>query len=165
MKKVVALILAVVMVLGCVTTAFASALFPSPTGKSSRSGGGSGSSSTSSSAPVYASTTVAKDGVHGEWAQAADGTWSCTVDGKKLTGWQLVYNPLTKTSEWYYFSTMGQMLVGWQWILDSDGVTRCYYLTPAGASLGACALNGRTKDGYSVDKNGAWTQGGKPVTK
>lgn len=152
MKKVVALVLAVVMVLGCSTVSFAAW---SPT----RTSGGS------SSAPVYASTAVAKDGVHGEWAKAADGTWSCTVDGKKLTGWQLVYNPLTKTSEWYYFSTMGQMLVGWQWILCSDGLSRCFYLTPAGASLGACALNGRTKDGYTVDKDGAWTQGGKPVTK
>ena len=156
MKKVVALVLAVVMVLGCTTVAFAA-------GSGGRSsGGGSGSSSTSH---VYATTTVAKEGVHGEWAKAADGTWSCTVNGKKLTGWQLVYNAGAKAFEWYYFNAAGKMLTGWQWILDADGVTRCYYLSPSGTSEGACALNGRTKDGYYVDRNGAWTLNGAVKTK
>ena len=161
MKKVVALVLAVVMVLGCSTIAFANNSY---TPRRS-SGGGSGSSSTSSSAPAYASTAVAKEGVRGAWAKAADGTWSCTVNGKKLTGWQVVYNAGTKAFEWYYFNAAGTMLTGWQWILDADGVTRCYYLAPSGTSEGACALNGRTMDGYTVDKNGAWTVNGKVQTK
>lgn len=152
MKKVIALVLAVVMVLGCSSVAFAGA-------SSSRSSGGG-----SSSIP-YATTAVAKEGVHGEWAKAADGTWSCTVNGKKLTGWQLVYNSGAKAYEWYYFNAEGNMLTGWQWILDADGVTRCYYLAPTGTSAGACALNGRTMDGYTVDKNGAWTKNGVVQTK
>ena len=153
MKKVVALVLAVVMVLGCSTVAFAA-------GSSGRSSGGGSSSSVS-----YASTAVAKEGVRGAWAKAADGTWSCTVNGKKLTGWQVVYNAGAKAFEWYYFNAAGKMLTGWQWILDADGVTRCYYLAPAGTSEGACALGGHTKDGYTVDKNGAWTVNGVVQTK
>lgn len=58
------------------------------------------------------------------------------------------------------------MLTGWNWIKDADGVTRCYLLNPVSdGSRGACYMNGRTSDGWTVNASGAWTVNGVVQTK
>ena len=152
MKKVLALVLAAVMIVGCAVTVFA---YGSPTGRSSGSSG---------SSVRYATTTVSASGVSGTWNyNAATNQWSFADTTKvyKAT-WALVQNPYANgASQWYYFDINGNMATGWVWIKGPDGITRCYYLNPASnGSLGACFLNGKTADGYTVDATGAWTVNG-----
>ena len=63
------------------------------------------------------------------------------------------------TADWFYFGSNGIMLTGWQWIKDSDGISRCYYLYPfkdSTGTRGACQIGpGITPDGFTVNKNGA----------
>jgi hypothetical protein len=45
----------------------------------------------------------------------------------------------------------------WQWIDgNGDNVSECYYFD----SLGYCLIDGKTPDGFEVDKNGAWIKDG-----
>ena len=75
--------------------------------------------------------------------------------GKLCSGWQK-----TPDGSWYFFNTahdgrFGQMLSGWQWI---EGY--CYYFHPAGEKSGALQLSGKTEDGYELDGQGRWAEGG-----
>lgn len=154
MKRVLAMVLAVVMVIGCASMTFAAG------SKTSTSGG---------SSVKKATTTVATTGVAGTWNyNAATNKWSF-ADAAKVykSSWVLAQNPYaSNTSQWFYFDEFGNMVTGWVWIKGTDGITRCYYLNPASnGSLGACYLNGTTPDGYTVDASGAWTMNGVVQTK
>ena len=75
--------------------------------------------------------------------------------GKLCSGWQK-----TPDGSWYFLNTahdgrFGQMLSGWQWI---EGY--CYYFHPAGEKSGALQLSGKTEDGYELDGQGRWAEGG-----
>ena len=100
-----------------------------------------------------------------EWRyNPATGVWQC---GNYKDQWALVLNPYCgNASQWFYFDKEGNMLTGWQWITDYDGVTRCYYLNPVhDVQYGALYFDGRTPDGYLVNSDGAWVDGGKVVVK
>lgn len=129
----------------------------------SRKGSGSGTVSAVTDAADRAGV------VSGTWVPAADGTWEFYTDGKKtVSAWVKAVNPYAAggpRAQWFRFDADGSMLTGWQWITDTDGVTRCYFLNPVSdGSLGACYLNGRTPDGWTVDANGAWTVNGAVQT-
>lgn len=50
----------------------------------------------------------------------------------------------------------------WKWIdSNGDGKAECYYVQDDGSYF----KNGITPDGYTVDANGAWVQGGQIVTQ
>lgn len=148
MKKVIALVLALVMVVGCVSLSFAG----------SRSSG---------SSVITASTFASGNGVEGTWTKDAAGKWSFN-DGTKTykSTWALIKNPAAKgASQWFYFDQNGYLATGWVWIKGADGVTRCYYLCPSGDFMGACYMNGKTPDGYFVNANGEWIVNGVVQTK
>lgn len=169
MKKTIALVLALVMVLTCAVAVGAAG--------SKSSSGGSGGSVQSVSGYTGAATkggtatttaTGASAAAAGDWSQNADGTWKFTQGGKAVAAtWALVQNPYAgNAGQWFYFDANGNMLTGWVWIKGADGVTRCYYLNPtSNGSKGACYLNGTTPDGYTVDASGAWTVNGVVQTK
>lgn len=161
MKKAIAFILAVVMVLGCTTVAAAYGSYdPSPRIVSY--------SSSSASMKTASVNVSAANAVQGLWAyDVATDTWTCkTADGKQMAaGWYLVA-VADGTAQWFCFDANGRMLTGWNWIKDADGVTRCYYLNPVSdGSRGACYMNGRTSDGWTVNASGAWTVNGVVQTK
>lgn len=163
MKKVLALVLAAVMVIGCsmVAAAYNSdpSYNPSPRVVSY---------STSSSSKAATVDVISANAVQGTWAyDAATDTWTCkSADGKQMaSGWYLVATTEGK-AQWFFFDANGKMLTGWNWIKDADGVTRCYYLNPvSNGSRGACCLNGKTSDGWMVNASGAWTVNGVVQTK
>ena len=157
MKKIVALVLAVVMVFSLSLIAMAG----------SKSSGG-GSTVHTATASVTVSGAAAANAVAGDWTKNADGTWKFAQGGKAVANtWVLAKNPYAGgAAQWFFFDANGNMVTGWVWIKGADGIARCYYLNPAGdASNGACYLNGTTPDGYTVDANGAWTVGGVVQTK
>ena len=169
MKKTIALILAVVMVLGCAMAAVAASSKSTPHSYSG-SGGGGGVVSTipSTTATVSVTGTAAAQAAAGDWTQNADGTWKFSQAGKAVANtWALVKNPYAgDAAQWFFFDANGNMLTGWVWIKGADGVTRCYYLNPtSNGSKGACFLNGKTPDGYTVDASGAWIVNGVVQTK
>lgn len=156
MKKIMALVLAAVMVLCCAFTAMAAS------SKSSKN------SSTTKAAAVSVTGAAAANAASGDWAKNTNGTWKLTVAGKPVANtWILAKNPYAGgAAQWYFFDAEGNMVTGWVWIKGADGITRCYYLNPAGdSSNGACYMNGTTPDGYTVDATGAWTVDGKVQTK
>lgn len=75
------------------------------------------------------------------------------VEGRLYSGWKQMSD-----GTWRFFHTaqdgnFGKMESGWQWI---DGY--CYYFEPAvGEDQGKLYTNGKTPDGYWVDKDGRWT--------
>lgn len=111
---------------------------------------------------TQASTKVSDSSgaVSGVWVyEPASGRWTFAYNGIiPKACWLKVFNPYAgNVAQWFYFDPTGFMCTGWTWIKDSDGVTRCYYLNPThDNSFGACYLNGKTPDGWMVDKNGAW---------
>ena len=73
------------------------------------------------------------------------GTWK--QDAK---GWQWDYGNGTKSVN------------KWEWCDgNGDGIAECYYFDKDGY----CLLDCTTPDGYTVNKDGAWVDGGKVVTK
>lgn len=85
-------------------------------------------------------------------------------DGYMKTGWQLL------NGKWFFFNVSGNTvapegaaLKGWQWI---DG--KCYYFEMTGTEtrpVSSMYENEKTPDGYDVNKDGAWTVNGNPVTE
>lgn len=57
----------------------------------------------------------------------------------------------------YYLNADARMAVGWNWIKDPDGFSRCYYFSsdPTG-DLGRLYTNSVTPDGFTVNGDGAW---------
>lgn len=94
--------------------------------------------------------------MHTGWYQEPEGGWyylhnqSDGSQGHMYTGWHEI------GGRWYYFGSDGRMDVGWNWI---NG--KCYYLdNPDGHMFS----DTETPDGYTVDKNGAWTVEGTVQT-
>ena len=114
-----------------------------------------------------------KTAVKGMWTYHPESnTWTFNAAGQAYREcWGYIENPYAQKdqqpADWFYFNSEGIMLTGWQWIKDSDGVTRCYYLNPVSDhTLGACFLGpGTTPDGYTVDVNGAWVVNGIVQTR
>ncbi len=100
--------------------------------------------------------------VRSSWYQV-DGQWYWfDKNGVMKTGWHL-----DPDGRWYFLNpisdgTKGRMVTGWQWI---DGC--CYYLSEETTSKypqGAMYAGERTRDGYLVNKSGAWVkEDGSPV--
>lgn len=163
MKKVLAVVLAAAMVFGCSVVATANPSDPYNPDPRIVYYSSSGTSVKAATVSVSAANAV-----QGTWAyDAATDTWTCkTADGKQMAaGWYLVATPDGK-AQWFCFDANGKMLTGWVWVKDADGVTRCYYLNPVSdGSRGACYMNGRTTDGWTVNASGAWTVNGVVQTK
>ena len=167
MKKILAFVLAAVMVLGCSAVVAAN---------SSINAWSSVNASEkvyvySSAKPAEKSATLstsAANAVQGNWAyDAATDVWTCkTADGKQMAaGWYLIATPDGK-AQWYFFDPSGKMLTGWNWIKGSDGITRCYLLNPVSNGYrGACYMNGKTSDGWFVNASGAWVVNNEEQTK
>ena len=148
MKRIVALVLAFVMVLGMSTVAYAYG------GSGKRSGGSPVATST---VTATVKSTPNKNAVSGTWTQTATG-WKFNGGGKTFVNtWGFVNNPYTNTADqggWYFFDPNGVMLTGWQFI---NG--KWYYLNAtSNGDLGKCYINTITPDGYKVDETGAWIQ-------
>ena len=167
MRRFLAVILAAVMVLGCAVVTAAAG--------SKGGGGGSGGGGGGIVRPTgggAASTIVSSSAnpvTQGEWLYNVNNdTWSYVINGSKYAGtWAFIENPYyNNAAQWFFFDANGIMLTGWVWIKGADGVTRCYYLNPvANGTRGACYMNGKTPDGYSVDATGAWAVNGVVQTK
>lgn len=63
---------------------------------------------------------------------------------------------------WYDYGNGSYPIKKWEWIdSNNDNIAECYYFD----DNGYCIINNRTKDGYQVNKNGAWVENGKVQTK
>ncbi len=157
MRKLVAVILAIIMVVGIGSVTFGAGSY--------KPYYGGGSVVTTRTSRGTATTTVASTGVSGNWTAAENDWYFENYKGQ----WGLIQNPYAAggtKSQWFFFDANGKMLTGWVWIKGADGITRCYYLNPNhDGSFGACYLNGTTPDGYTVDASGAWTVNGVVQTK
>ncbi len=129
-------------------------------------GGGlrAGASGSTGDSPAAAS----ENALTGVWQQAEDGRWFFTSQGQTFAGrWAYLFNSFADMAkgqssvDWFYFNADGSMATGWQWIAGADGMERCYYFNeqPDG-TLGAMLHGVMTPDGWQVDENGAWTDGG-----
>ena len=143
MKRVIALILALVMVFGMSTVSFAKVASP----QKRRSSGGS------STAVVAVAN---KNADTGTWTKT-DAGWTFSGAKNYKNAWGFINNPYTKSADqggWYFFDANGVMLTGWQFI---NG--KWYYLNAtSNGDLGKCYINTITPDGYKVDETGAWIQ-------
>ena len=158
MKKLLVLVLAAAMMLGCSAVSYAV-----------------GSPETphvyySSASSVKAAYVDVTDGnaVHGTWSyDAAADTWTCKRnDGTQMAGGWFLVRSADGKAQWYLFDEAGKMLTGWVWTKSANGTVRCYYLNPVSNGFrGACYLNGKTPDGWMVDASGAWTVNGVVQTK
>lgn len=98
--------------------------------------------------------------------QPKDSWFHFDANGVMQTGW-------FKDSDgrWYFFnpvsdSTLGRMMIGWNWIKGNDGKLRCYYFEEiSNGHRGAMYSGTTTPDGYTVDADGAWTVNGIVVTR
>ncbi len=158
MKKLLVLVLAAAMMLGCSASAFANASPVTP------------HVYYSSASSVKAAYVDVTDGnaVHGNWSyDAAADTWTCKRnDGTQMAGGWFLVRSADGKAQWYLFDEAGKMLTGWVWTKSANGTVRCYYLNPVSNGFrGACYLNGKTPDGWMVDASGAWTVNGVVQTK
>lgn len=87
------------------------------------------------------------------------------VSGVMQTGW------LTDTDGNRYYlnpvsdNTKGRMVTGWVWIPDAAGVSKCYYFNPVSDGFRGKLLTNTVIDGYTVNKDGAWTVNGVVQTR
>ncbi len=125
-------------------------------------------------APKFTTGTWGSPVSGGTWSfNPVTGTWSYATSQVFRSTWGYIVNPFTALpnhkADWYYFDQFGNMLTGWQWITDSDGITRRYYLYPANTGFGltgACQIGGITPDGCTLDfATGAWTVNGVIQTR
>lgn len=158
MKRLLVLVLAAAMVLGCSAVSYAGA---SPETQRVFH--------TAKPAVKAAYVDVsAGNAIHGTWSyDKATDTWTCKrTDGSQMaSGWYLVLSANGK-AQWYLFDGAGKMLTGWVWVKGTDGISRCYYLNPvSNGTRGACYLDGKTPDGWMVNASGAWAVNGVVQTK
>jgi len=167
MKKILAVLLAAMMVLGAAMTVCAADSKTSPSGgdysspMKGRTDGGSVSFGSGSGSGVI--TT----GTDGNWIMNSITDWNYRLnDGSLLRNrWAYVYNPYANSTDWFYFDANGTMLYGWQWIKDADGVTRLYHLyTVHDGNFGKCQLGG-TVEGQTLNASGAVTVNGVVQTR
>ena len=101
--------------------------------------------------------------VAGRWLFDNGNWYLIGQDGYMKTGWQL------DNGKWYFLNTSttngvpeGSALKGWQWI---DG--KCYYFEQVGTvtrAAGSMYANEMTPDGFTVNKDGQWTENGSIVS-
>lgn len=96
--------------------------------------------------------------VFGAWT--ADGGYE--VNGVRIRSqWVKIFIKEINAAVWFYFDENGNKLTGWQRLRGENGKERWYYLSEKpGNLLGACYINSKTPDGYNVNSDGAWAQGG-----
>ena len=85
--------------------------------------------------------------------------------------WAAVVNPYASTAagqsafDWFRFDEAGQMMTGWVWIPDANGVKRCYYFNPVSDGYRGKLLKNTVIEGSSVNADGAWIVNGVVQTK
>lgn len=98
---------------------------------------------------------------NGTWTQNADGTWSYTTTRKFTDTWGYIANPWNDNKPaWFCFGSDGKMLTGWQLIYWNGSYKFFYFREAADGRRGECLIDGVTPDGYTVNKDGAWTVDG-----
>ncbi|MDO4809157.1 MAG: hypothetical protein Q4A04_04220 [Eubacteriales bacterium] len=98
---------------------------------------------------------------NGTWTQNADGTWSYTTTRKFTDTWGYIANPWNDNKPaWFCFGSDGKMLTGWQMINWNGSYKFFYFREAADGRRGECLIDGVTPDGYTVNKDGAWTVDG-----
>ena len=98
---------------------------------------------------------------NGTWTQNADGAWSYTTTRKFTDTWGYIANPWNDNKPaWFRFDGNGKMLTGWQLIYWNGSYKFFYFREAADGRRGECLIDGITPDGYTVNKDGAWTVDG-----
>ena len=98
---------------------------------------------------------------NGAWMQNADGTWTYVTTRKFTDTWGYIANPWNDNKPaWFRFDGNGKMLTGWQLIYWNGSYKFFYFREAADGRRGECLIDGVTPDGYTVNKDGAWTVDG-----
>ena len=98
---------------------------------------------------------------NGAWMQNTDGTWTYVTTRKFTDTWGYIANPWNDNKPaWFRFDGNGKMLTGWQMINWNGSCKFFYFREAADGRRGECLIDGVTPDGYTVNKDGAWTVDG-----
>ena len=98
---------------------------------------------------------------NGAWMQNTDGTWTYTTTRRFTDTWGYIANPWNDNKPaWFRFDGNGKMLTGWQLIYWNGSYKFFYFREAADGRRGECLIDGVTPDGYTVNKDGAWTVDG-----
>ena len=98
---------------------------------------------------------------NGAWIQNADGTWTYVTTRKFTDTWGYIANPWNDNKPaWFRFDVNGKMLTGWQMIHWNGSYKFFYFREASDGRRGECLIDGVTPDGYTVNKDGAWTVDG-----
>ena len=93
--------------------------------------------------------------------QNADGTWTYVTTRRFTDTWGYIANPWNDNKPaWFRFDVNGKMLTGWQMINWNGSYKFFYFREAADGRRGECLIDGVTPDGYTVNKDGAWTVDG-----
>lgn len=111
--------------------------------------------------------------VKGSWALTADMNWKFTDSNgvPYINKWAAVENPYANTSsgqsafDWFYFDTNGNMVTGWFWIPDQNGIQKCYYFNPNSDGTRGKLIRNSVIEGNTVNANGEWVLNGIVQTK
>lgn len=105
--------------------------------------------------------TVGNPVSNGAWVQNADGTWTYITTRKFTDTWGYIANPWNDNKPaWFRFDSNGKMLTGWQLIYWNGSYKFFYFREAADGRRGECLIDGVSPDGYTVNKDGAWTVDG-----
>ena len=116
--------------------------------------------SESESEPFFTGTAE-KPVSNGAWIENTDGTWSYVTTRKFTDTWGYIANPWNDNKPaWFRFDGNGKMLTGWQLIYWNGSYKFFYFREAADGRRGECLIDGVTPDGYTVNKDGAWTVDG-----
>ncbi len=98
---------------------------------------------------------------NGAWMQNTDGTWTYTTTRRFTDTWGYIANPWNDNKPaWFRFDGNGKMLTGWQLIYWNGSYKFFYFREASDGRRGECLIDGVTPDGYTVNKDGAWTVDG-----
>ena len=109
--------------------------------------------------PVYAEEQVHTNGT---WNyDVSSDTWTYTDKQQLKNTWGYIVNPWNDNKPaWFMFDGNGKMLTGWQLIYWDGSYKYFYFHEASDGRRGECQLGGITPDGYTVNKDGAWTVDG-----
>ena len=98
----------------------------------------------------------------GTWLHdARSDTWTYAYTHPFKNTWAYVVNPWNDNKPaWFFFDENGTMLTGWQMIYWNGSIKYFYFHEASDGRRGECQLGGITPDGYTVNKDGAWTVNG-----
>ena len=98
----------------------------------------------------------------GTWLHdARSDTWTYAYTHPFKNAWAYVVNPWNDNKPaWFFFDENGTMLTGWQMIYWNGSIKYFYFHEASDGRRGECQLGGITPDGYTVNKDGAWTVNG-----